>query len=72
MEKRASVTVGDRGLCSDKENIKIQTGYNMELQPAKPTFETIMLFKKIPYWLYWPAIGFLFFVFGELLIWAFA
>ena len=42
------------------------------MQSVKPTFETIILFKKIPYWLYWPAIGFLSFIFGEIMIWAFA
>ncbi|KCZ73614.1 hypothetical protein ANME2D_00685 [Candidatus Methanoperedens nitroreducens] len=42
-------------------------GHNTENESAKPTFEAIILFKRIPYWIYWPAIGFLSFVLGELL-----
>jgi hypothetical protein len=44
----------------------------MEVEPAKPTFEAIILFKRIPYWLYWPVVGIISFVLGELLIWAYA
>lgn len=35
---------------------------------TKCTFETIILFKRIPYWLYWPVIGIISFIPGEILI----
>lgn len=47
-------------------------GYNMGMESPKPTFEAVILFKRIPYWLYWAVIGLLTFVIGELLIRAFS
>lgn len=42
-------------------------GQNTGKESIKSTFEAIILFKRIPYWLYWPAIGLLSFILGELL-----
>lgn len=44
----------------------------MEVQQFKLSFEKMIFFKGIPYWLYWPAVGVLIFILGGLLTWVVA